>query len=259
VLLFQIILLGLAKGLGELLPIGGTGLLSLVPTFSGWSDPGPAIDLAGALGALVAILIFFFRELPRLIKHRFGGRILLGSLFFAAPGGAAQVLWMDRLGGLAQIAVTTIVVALLMLTADRWGRSGRSTEDLGLGEAILMGLVQALAVLPGSGRVALAIVAARCLGFERREAARLGFLFSIPCLAAIALSSAVRLQQQLPSLDPASALHDGLLVGLATAVAGLAAIAFVMAWLKERGLALFAGYRLIFGAVLLYAAFGGVL
>ena len=248
---FQIVVLGLVQALSEFLPIGGNGHLVLVPPIGWVPDHGLVADLAGHLGMLLALIIWFWRELPRLAGP-LGGRVLLASLPALVLGTLLQYLLGGRLGSLPVFAWTTIAFALLLLAADLLSGRVKRLDRMKAREAFFLGLLQTLAFLPGSGRAGLAMVAARAAGYERRDAARFAFLLSIPAIAGIILVEAVRLALSDAILLYAGALGDAALVGLVAGATSLVTIAFIMAWLARAGFIIFVVYRLLIGAGLLY-------
>jgi undecaprenyl-diphosphatase len=264
-LLFPVILLALAQGLGEFLPIGASGQLVLVPAVTGWPDQGLAVDLGAHLGTLVAVLLYFWRDVGRMLAGLLrlllgeldeGGRLALQILFASAPaigiGAIEQYYFGAYLGSIMAVAWTTIIFAVLLFVADRIGATFRRVEHTTMGLALIVGIAEVLAFLPGTGRSGIAMLMARLLGYERPEAARLAFLLSIPAIAAIAGVEAYRLTGD----QILAGLHDALLAALFSGLAGLVAIAFLMRWLEIAGFGIFALYRLIFGALLLYLVYG---
>jgi len=251
VLPFQIVVLGLIQGLSEFLPIGGNAHLVLVPPFGWVPDHGLAADLAGHLGMLVALLIWFWRDLPRLTGP-LGGKVLLASLPALVLATLLQYFLGGRLGSVQVFAWTTIAFAVALLAADLLRRRLKRLERMGTSEAFFLGLLQLLAFLPGTGRAALAMLAARAAGYERREAARFAFLASIPAVAVIVLVEAVRLALSNEALPYPGALGDAAFVGLIAGASSLASIAFLMIWLARANFIIFAAYRLLIGIGLLY-------
>jgi undecaprenyl-diphosphatase len=264
-LLVPIILLALAQGLGEFLPIGASGQLVLVPALTGWPDQGLAVDLGAHIGSLAAVMLYFWRDvgrtaggLLRLLRGELdeGARLALQLLLASVPaiglGALLQSRFGPHLGGLTWVAGTTILFAVLLYAADRIGATFRRVEHMTFGLALIIGIAEAAAVLPGTGRTSIAMLMARLLGYERPDAARLAFLLSIPAIAAIAGAEAYRLGAG-PML---AGLHDAAFAALFSALAGLIAIAFLMRWLEIAGFAIFALYRILFGALLLYMAYG---
>jgi undecaprenyl-diphosphatase len=146
------------------------------------------------------------------------------------------------------IAWTMPIFGIVLYLADRFGATVKRLGDLRLPQAVVIGCAQALALIPGISRSGITMVVARLLNFERAEAARFSFLLSIPASTAAGLLESYKIYE---SGDVAVA-HDAMLVVLLTALAGLGAIAFLMAWLRRATFTPFVVYRLLLGAVLLY-------
>jgi undecaprenyl-diphosphatase len=264
-LLVPIILLALLQGLGAFLPIGASGQLVLVPALTGWPDQGLAVDLGAHIGTLLAVMLYFWRDVGRmgggllrlpLGEVDEGGRLAIRVIIASVPtiglGALLQYYFAQFVGGITGVAWTTIVFAVLLYVADRIGATFRRVEHMTAGLALIIGVAEAAAFLPGTGRSAIAMLMARLLGCERPDAARFAFLLSIPAIAAVAGVEAYRLTggQML------AAFHDAALAALFAGIAGLVAIAFLMSWLRIAGFGIFALYRVVFGALLLYLSYG---
>ena len=257
----QIVVLAVIQGITEFLPISSSGHLILVPVVTGWADQGLITDVMVHMGSLAAILVYFWRDVAALAGGAF--RLLRGEV--TVPGKLAIYIaiatipavlfglfakWsglMDEVRGGAQIvAWNAIVFALLMLAADRFGASVRHMEQMTLASAILIGIAQALAIMPGTSRSGATMTAARALGFARPEAARFSFLLGIPAFVGAGI---LVLGEALEAGEPITG--DALLTGLLTFFTALAAIAFLMTLLRTMSLLPFVIYRVVLGGVLL--------
>src|SRR3954452_4846693 len=162
--------LGLLQGLSEFLPISSSAHLILAPWFFGWPDPGLTFDVALHVGTLVAVAIYFWRDWLALLRSAPRPRSSEGRLFWllilgAIPGGAIGVL-LDSLAEQTLrspllIAGTLSVIGLVLFAADRWGRRDRDLLDIGPADAVLIGIAQALAIVPGVSRSGITIASAR--------------------------------------------------------------------------------------------------
>jgi undecaprenyl-diphosphatase len=259
--LLHILVLGLVQGITEFLPISSSGHLILVPGVTGWPDQGLAIDVAAHAGTLVAVLVYFWRDVLAMLKglgRLLGGRvddgarlallIAVATLPALAIGFLVQHFLGDRLRSIHVVAWTMIVFGIVLYVADRIGLTVRRLEHMKWSQALVIGIAQTLAFVPGTSRSGLTIVAARLFGFERVEAARFSFLLSIPAILAAAILEGYQIFK---SGDPAQ-LHDAALTAGISALAGLGAIAFMMAWLRQSSFTIFVVYRLLLGAALLY-------
>lgn len=253
--------LGVVQGLGEFLPISSSAHLILVPWLFGWPDPGLTFDIALHFGTLVAVLVYFGRDLLRLVlaaprPRTPDGRLAWLLLLGAIPGGIAGVLLDDLAEQVLRapllIACMLALMGLVLLVADRLGRHDRELHDIGLLDALLIGGAQALAIVPGVSRSGITIAVARARGLERGAAARFSFLLGAPLIAGAALF-------KLPDLLAApGALNGSFLAGVVTAgVVGGLSIAFVLSYLRRAGLELFVVYRLLLaGLVVALLALG---
>lgn len=258
----QIVVLAVVQGLTEFLPISSSGHLVLVPYMFGWSDQGLAFDVAVHFGSLIAVLLFFRTDIAALLRggvQVLGGslqtiesRLALGIALGTVPGAAAGFLlagWIEaNLRSPAVIVFTLSGYAVLMLLADRYGRRHRVVADVRIRDALLIGLAQALALIPGTSRSGVTITAGMALGLERQDAARFSFLLAVPV---ILLATAYEMIGLVMSRDPVAWGE----LGLAAAISGVVAylsIDFFMRFVSRIGLLPFAVYRLVLAGVILY-------
>jgi undecaprenyl-diphosphatase len=257
--ILQIVILALVQGLTEFLPISSSAHLILVPILTDWPDQGLAFDVAVHAGTLTAVVLYFRRELARMFVEwfaSFGGRLTADArlawavLIGTIPVGLAGLLFKDlietQLRSPMVIAVATIVFGLLLWYADRTGRRSKSEYGLLLCDVLLIGLAQALALIPGTSRSGITITAGLMLGLRREAAARFSFLLSIPV---IFLAGSLETVEYLS----AASIHDAqpLLIGaLISAVSAYACIHYFLKLLERIGMLPFVAYRLVLGAVL---------
>ena len=266
---WQYLVLGVVQGLTEFLPISSTAHLKVVPVLLGWGDPGVAVTAVIQLGSIVAVLAYFRRDLQQVIaaclralrqgswhdpEARLGLAIALGTLPIVLAGLAIKVLVPDfdnsPLRSLPSIGVVSIVMALLLALAEQLGRRRRQLGDVRVRDGLLVGLAQALAVVPGVSRSGSTLTASLFDGWRRADAARFSFLLGIP---AITLAGLVELKDALHQPVVGGALP--LLVGvLSAAVVSWLAIAWLLRFLQNHSTWWFVGYRLLFGLSLLLVA-----
>ncbi len=260
--LIQIIVLAVVQGITEFLPISSSGHLVLVPGFFGWSDQGLAFDVAVHFGSLIAVLIFFRKDIAGLVRGGvtvLGGRIdtiesrlAAGIALGTIPAAVAGMLaagWIEaNLRSPTVIVFTLSGYALLMLAADRFGRRTRGINDVGIRDAFLIGLAQALALIPGTSRSGVTITAAMALGLERQDAARFSFLLAVPV---ILLASLYELFKLLTAETPVAWAELGIAAAVSAIVAYLS-IDFFMRFVSRIGLLPFALYRLALAAVIVF-------
>ncbi len=256
--------LGLVQGATEFLPVSSSGHLILVPRLLGWPDQGLACDAAVHLGTVLALLCYFARDLRRLAAGVLAGRpadrrlaaaVALGSVPAGIAGLAFERVIETRLRSTTVVAVSTVLWALVLWWADR--RAARGTvhdlHDVGVTRGLVVGLAQTLALIPGTSRSGITLSAGLFAGLDRSTAARFAFLLGLPVtVAAGFLESA--------SIARAGLTDEGLGVlalGVGTSfAAGLAAIRFLVAYLRQRTLFVFVAYRIALGALLLWLARG---
>ena len=259
----QIVILAIVQGLTEFLPISSSGHLVLAPYLFEWTDQGLAFDVAVHVGSLVAVCIFFRKDILSLLSggiQVLGGnvktpesRMALAIAMGTVPASIAGLMfasWIEaNLRDPAVIVYTLAGYGILMALADRFGRRERSISDVGYRDAIIIGCAQALALVPGTSRSGVTITAARILGFERQDAARFSFLLSAPVILLAAGYKFV----ELISSDATVAWGQLGLGALVACIVAYISIEFFMRVVTRIGLAPFAIYRLILAAIILYA------
>ena len=258
----QVVILAIVQGLTEFLPISSSGHLVLVPSAFGWADQGLAFDIAVHFGSLAAVLIYFRGDIGALLRgsvallsgkmSRFESRLALAiglGTLPAAVAGLALASWISaNLRSPSVIVVTLSAYAVLMLLADRFGKRDRMLTSISIKDALLIGLAQALALVPGTSRSGVTMTAALALGFDRTDAARFSFLLAVPV---ILLATAYELTVLMGS-EVAVAWGQLGLGALISAVVAYLSIEFFMRFVSRVGLLPFAIYRLVLAAVILY-------
>jgi undecaprenyl-diphosphatase len=255
-------ILGIVQGLTEFLPISSSAHLILVPKLLGWNDPfldSAAFDVMLHLGTLLALVVYFWRDLVRLLAawlRSIGRRgvgddpdarlawLLLISVVPAAVLGAALEDFFDRTfrDALAWVGVFILVGATLLWLAERWGARDRDLNQLTAVDAAIIGVGQALALFPGMSRSGTTIAAGLFLGLERAAAARFSFLMAVPVIAGAGLWKA----RTLVGAGLEGARTDQLLVGVTvSAISGFLAVWFLLAFLRRNSTALFIAYRVV--------------
>ncbi|MFM7652016.1 MAG: undecaprenyl-diphosphate phosphatase [Vulcanococcus sp.] len=266
---WRYLVLGVVQGLTEFLPISSTAHLKVVPVLLGWGDPGVAVTAVIQLGSIVAVLAYFRRDLRQVVaaslralrlgsweapEARLGLTIVLGTVPIVLAGLAIKLFVPDfdhsPLRSLPSIGVVSIVMALLLALAEQLGRRRRQLDEVHLRDGVLVGLAQALALIPGVSRSGSTLTASLFDGWRRADAARFSFLLGIP---AITLAGLVELKEAVS--QPAAAGLLPLLVGVLSAmVVSWLAIAWLLRFLQKHSTWWFVGYRLLFGLALLLGA-----
>ncbi len=260
----QIVVLAIVQGITEFLPISSSGHLILVPALTGWKDQGLVTDVMVHVGSLFAILVYFWRDILSLAKGTF--QLLLMrwtregqlALFIAAATIPAVIFGvvlkvtglLDQIRGIEIVAWNAIIFGFLLLLADWFGKRTKVMEEMNFKGAMIIGLAQAMALIPGTSRSGVTITAARFLGFERAEAARFSFLLGVPAIAGAGLLTALELNESGQSVPT-----DALIAAALSFLSALAAIAFLMAIVRRMSFVPFVLYRFLLGGFLLVVAY----
>lgn len=265
--LLHIIIVAALQGLTEFLPVSSSGHLVLLPILTGLPDQGLAIDVAVHVGTLLAVVLYFWsdvllaiRGVPRLLAGRIdtpGARLAFLLAVATVPvviAGLASELsgLQDAMRSLRVIAWTTLGFGLVLWWADRSGPEEKLHGDWSLRDAILMGLAQCLALVPGTSRSGITITAGRWLGYRRADAARLAMLMSIPTI----LASGVLLGAKVAAEADVALARDGAIAAVFAFGFALAALALMMRLLRSVSFAPYVAYRVALGLVLLWIAYG---
>lgn len=258
----QILVLAIVQGLTEILPISSSGHLVLVPHLFGWTDQGLVFDVAVHFGSLAAICVYFRDDLKGLVR---GGLQLAGGRYGSleshmalcigvgtVPAAIAGLLlagWIgENLRDPGVVVATLSGYGILLALADRFGRQARVISEVRFHDALVIGLAQALALVPGTSRSGVTITAGMMLGFRRPDAARFSFLLSAPVILLATVYEVATL-----AIDGGQVSWGELASG--AVVSGLVAyfsIDFFMRFVTRSGLWPFAVYRLLLAGVILY-------
>lgn len=259
--LIQIFVLALLQGFTEFLPISSSAHLILPSKMLGWADQGLAFDVATHIGTLAAVIFYFRRDVFAITKGWLttgfskqmdnNGRLAWSIVVATIPAGLVGLIYGDwieaNLRSSEVIAYATIGFGLLLLVADHKANEHKSILQMTLLAAVVIGLFQALALIPGTSRSGITITAALFLGFQRDSAARFSFLISIPLILAAGLLKTKDLIEQAGQVDWAT-------IGLAASLSAVSAyicIYFFLALINRIGMVPFVVYRLLLGAILL--------
>lgn len=279
----QMLIIAVVQGITEFLPISSSGHLILVPVFTGADDQGPMIDIAVHVGSLLAIITYFFKDVLGLARGGFatvgiGANtpgasewrklflwIVLGTIPAVVFGLAIKMGFLNGVvssvfgieikdGDLLEsirftdlVATNLIVYGILLGLADHFGKEEKTFEQMTWRDGLIVGLAQALALVPGTSRSGVTMTAARFLGYGRFEAARFSFLLSIPAVA----GAGVLIVPDLLEADGAL-LMEAIITGAMTFVAAFLTMAFLMSFLKRASMMVFVLYRIAMGCALFY-------
>lgn len=261
----NILVLAVLQGLTELLPISSSAHLILVPAISGWPDQGLMVDAALHLGTFCGVLVYFWRDCWSMFtglgalasgRRTAGSRLVLQVLVATIPAAVVGILIKDyaetTLRSVTLIACTAIGFGVLLYLADRYGARARQIGDMTMRGALLIGIAQAFALVPGTSRSGVTMTAARAMGFERRDAARFSFLISLP----VTLGAGLLGIYEMAATGNNGAVHDAVLAAAGAFLSSLLAIAVLMNWLRTASFLPFVVYRVILGLGLLIWIFG---
>lgn len=260
----HLFILALVQGITEFLPISSSGHLILVPVLTGWPDQGLLMDVAVHVGTLLAVLLYFWRDTRGIALAAFASFGIAPARRAVEGTNYVTLFWclviatipMVIVGGIMVatdandalrtpevIASTSIFFGLLLYWADKRGSTSKTLDTLKVKPALLIGLAQIFALIPGTSRSGVTMTAARALGFSRTEAARFSMLMSIPAI--LASGTAVTLK----AIEEANiALMGDAIVGAVLALlSALIAIHFLMRWLRHASMTIFVIYRVVLG------------
>lgn len=258
--LWHLVVLAAVQGVTEFLPISSSAHLILAPRLAGWQDQGLSLDVAMHIGTLAAVVLYFRRDVAALAagtgdilrghcseRGRLAGQILMATVPVVVAGALLQDVIATDFRNAALIAFTTAVFGLLLWLADRRGDTAvKSTASLDWRMALLIGMAQAVALVPGVSRSGITMTAALALGLTRSESARFSLLLSIPTTAAAGVLATVDLVQA----RDAAVMGEAVLAGGLAFLCALAAIAGLMRWLRRANFTPFVLYRLGLSALL---------
>lgn len=262
--------LGVVQGLTEFLPISSTAHLRIVPAFAGWDDPGAAFTAVVQLGTMLAILVYFWREIAhitvawcrgwvdrevrRSLECRLGWYVIIATV----PIGVFGLLFSDQIENGARnlwlIASALIALGLVLALAERVGKRNRVEEQIRLRDGLIVGFAQAAALVPGVSRSGSTITAGLFVGLEREAAARFSFLLSIPAVVLSGLYEVTKVGGENTPSIPVTVVAT-----ILAFVVGLATIHWLLRFLTRHSTGVFVAYRLMMGfAVLGLLATGAI-
>ncbi len=268
----KVAVLGVVQGLTELMPISSTAHMRIVPAMLGWQDPGSAFSAAMQLAALAAVVSYFWRDISGIgggavraaLTGRYGAwdlRFVIWVVLATVPIAIAGLLLSSRLNacvsplrGLQVVGAACLAMAALLAIAELYCRHRRVLGDMTLMDAMVVGIAQVGALIPGVSRSGSTLTAALFLDLKREEAARFSFLLGIPAIALAGLKELYELYKA--HLDAAgwSILAVGLVVG---SISAFVAIALLLRILERFSTWPFVIYRAVIGVVILYGAATG--
>ncbi len=242
--------LGVLQGIGEFLPISSSAHLTLFPFFINKPYQGLAFDVMLHIGTLLAIVIFFYSDWVKILKETLKdpyspeGKKLFFLAIATIPAGVvglslekyAETLFRTPI----MVAASLIIFSIAIWIADRKAKTFKEEKEFSLKDAILIGLAQALAIIPGASRSGMTISAALMLGYKRFDAARISFLLSAPIILGAGIL-------EMRKLDISSINYSLITAFVSSFIFGIISIKFLLSYLKKRGMGLFVIYRILLG------------
>ncbi len=269
--LLKAVVLGVIQGLTEFLPISSSAHLRIFPELFGWGDPGAAFTAVIQIGTELAVLIYFRKDIWRIgsawvrslvqpeyrgtLDARMGWYIIVGSLPIVVLGVLLKDVIESDFRNLWIIGTTLIVLGIVLGIADRIGRTDRSMARLSLKDAVLMGLAQALALIPGVSRSGATISMGRFLGLDREAATRFAFLLAIPAVVGAGIFEL----KDIPNGHNDFGWGPTVTATVVSFVVGYAAIAWLLRYVSTRSYTPFVIYRILLGVGTLILLGAGVL
>jgi len=265
----QIVALALVQGITEFLPISSSGHLNLVHLLTEWQDQGPLFDVAVHVGTLFAVVLYLWRDMLRLLRGLGNllrgrateeARILLLLVLASLPVFAAGFVLLksgmvSSLRTIEVIAWANLIFAFVLWAADSFGLTIRRLEHTTTSDALLIGLTQVIALVPGVSRAGVTMTMARMLGYERLEAARFSLLLSIPTIAGLGAATLYEIAET----GDVALQADIALAAFLSFAAAIVSIWFMMALLRRTSMTVFVVYRIALGFVLLAIVYGLVI
>jgi len=254
--ILQAVVLGLAQGLGEFLPISSSAHLVLIPWLLRWTDPGLTFDVALHVGTLVAVVLYFWKDWWQLILQGFTDvRSVKGRLFWylaaaSVPGALSGYLLEKKAETVFRspmlIAVMLIGMGILLYWADRRGSMKIEIHHITFGTSLCIGISQALAIIPGVSRSGVTMTTGLLMGLNREGAARFSFLLSTPIIFGAAM---VKLPGVLS--NPSAITLDFIIGTTVSCLTGIASIGFLLRYVQTKDFLPFVWYRFLLGAVVM--------
>jgi undecaprenyl-diphosphatase len=261
----QLIILSLIQGLTEFLPVSSSAHLILLPLLTEWQDQGLAIDVAAHLGSLFAVVVYFRKDISRIL---FAGINSISKKDVSEPD--SKLFWYIAIASLPVlisgfllrdivsiylrepliIAATSIGFGLLLWYADTSGKRLRQINSINMRDAIIIGCAQALALVPGTSRSGITMTAALMLGMDRQSAARFSFLLAVPIILAAGGYELLKLIQMEIEVGGTININDFIVTALLSAISALLSIHFFLKFLDKIGMLPFVIYRVLLGLVL---------
>lgn len=261
--IIKAIILGIVQGLTEFLPISSTAHIRIVPALFGWEDPGAAYTAVIQIGTMLAVIIYFLKDLFKIYKSvvlnlfkgkfitdlnsKLGWYIIIGTIPISIFGLLLENLIENEFRSLYVISFTLIFFALLLAVAEKFSKKNLDISQITLSKALIVGFAQAFALIPGASRSGVTITGGLLAGFNRETAARFSFLLSVP---AVFLSGVYEFYKIFPVLTTEGSISL-LVATVVSFFSGILAIEFLLRYLRTHSTFVFIWYRIALAIFLL--------
>lgn len=259
--------LAVVQGITEFLPVSSSGHLILMPSLTGNADQGQVIDVAVHIGTLAAVILYFRKDVAQALfgladlmrgrRDSWGAQLALLLVLATIPVVVAGLILKvtglsDAMRSIAVIGWAMLIFGIVLYLADQRGSTTKTDRDWTLRDAVIMGLWQAVALIPGTSRSGITISGARLLGYDRHHAAKLSMLMSIPTI----IASGALLGAEVIATADMQAARDGALAAVFAFASALAALGLMMRLLRSISFTPYVVYRIVLGIILLAIAYG---
>lgn len=264
--LAYLLIIAIIQGITEFLPVSSSGHLILLPSLTGHEDQGQVIDVAVHVGTLLAVILFFRADVGaafvgffRLLRGKMdtaGAKLAFLLIVATVPVIVAGLILKitglsDMMRSVTVIGWTMLIFGIVLYFADQKGATVKTDDQWSLKDAVIMGLWQAVALIPGTSRSGITITAARMLGYTRHDGAKIAMLMSIPTI----IASATLLGAEVIATADAAAARDGAIAAAFAFGAALLALSLMMRLLRSVSFTPYVIYRIVLGIVLLGIAY----
>ncbi len=261
--LVQLIILSLIQGITEFIPVSSSAHLILVPLLTEWQDQGLAVDVAAHLGSLFAVVFYFRKDISRILlaginsivkkelsepDSKLFWYLAIASIPILVSGFLLRDIVSTYLRDPLIIAAVSIGFGLLLWYADATGKRIRQINSIDMRDAIMIGLAQALALVPGTSRSGITMTVALMLGLDRKSAARFSFLMAVPIILAAGAYESLKLIQ----MDVVVDINNFLITVFLSALSALLSIYIFLKFLDKIGMLPFVIYRVVLGVILIF-------
>lgn len=270
--ILKAILLGVVQGLTEFLPVSSTAHLRIIPSFFGWGDIGASYTAVIQVGTMIAIILYFRTDLMNMTKamllslktKNFSSKdtrllimIILGTIPIVIAGFLLKDLIRHQFRNMYIVAASLIFFSIILMIADRFTKKKVDLNSISYKDGIIIGIFQAMALIPGASRSGSTISGAFFRNMTREDAARFSFLLSIP---AVLLSGVYELfSQRATLLSGESAVLSLVIATIVSGVVGYWSIWFLLSFIKKHSMMLFVVYRVIFGIIIIVLLSMGII